>query len=159
MELHNSFSDIFTRYIIRLQHRKQLKVNWKLHEEIHSQDCSSLSELSQCDNSCNANFHASIGEIFLPITWVNLRESEAERMFISRRLHMVGDNNLVDDLITSGCEVCGIPVNGYGLGFYFILFYFFALLDWIIVFLFLAGQVWSKIQSLYTAKEAQIIYM
>ncbi|KAL8059685.1 hypothetical protein ABFX02_03G103100 [Erythranthe guttata] len=93
------------------EHRKQLRVNWKLHEEVHSQDCSSLSELCKCESSCKANFHASVGEIFLPITWVNLREMEAERMFISRRLFTQGDDCLVDDFITTGCQICGIPVN------------------------------------------------
>ncbi|XP_047977188.1 uncharacterized protein LOC125219291 isoform X1 [Salvia hispanica] len=91
--------------------RRQLKVNWKLHEEICTQDCSSLSELSQCEDSCKASFHASVGEIFLPITWADLREPEAERMFISRRLHSLGENSLVEDLITIGCQICGAPVN------------------------------------------------
>ncbi|GFP89779.1 hypothetical protein PHJA_001121700 [Phtheirospermum japonicum] len=93
------------------EHRSQLKVNWKVHEEMHSQDCSSLSELYKCDNNCKAIFHASIGEIFLPITWVDLEENEAERMFVSRRLHNQRDKSLVDDLITIGCEHCGNPVN------------------------------------------------
>lgn len=91
--------------------RRQAKVNWKLHEEIRTQDCSSLSELCQCEDCCNATFHASVGEIFLPITWANLREPEADRMFISRRLHVLGQNSLVDDLITIGCQLCGTPVN------------------------------------------------
>ncbi|XP_057795797.1 uncharacterized protein LOC131011914 isoform X1 [Salvia miltiorrhiza] len=88
--------------------RMQVKVNWKLHQEICTQDCSSLSDLCQCEDSCKASFHASVGEIFLP----NLREPEAERMFISRRLHSLGENSLVDDLITTGCQLCGTPVNG-----------------------------------------------
>ncbi|KAH6799963.1 hypothetical protein C2S52_000427 [Perilla frutescens var. hirtella] len=92
--------------------RRQLKVNWKLHEEIRTQDCSSLSELCQCENPCKATFHASVGEIFLPITWENLQEPDAERMFVSRRLHVLGQNGLVDDLITTGCQLCGTPVNG-----------------------------------------------
>lgn len=94
------------------QHRKQLKVNWKVHEEMHSQNCPSLSELCQCGNSSKATFHASVGEIFLPITWVNVQETEAERMFISRRLQTFSQNSLVDDLITTGCQLCGTPVNG-----------------------------------------------
>ncbi|KAL3839992.1 hypothetical protein ACJIZ3_024583 [Penstemon smallii] len=93
------------------EHRRQLKVNWKVHEEISTQDCLSLSEVSQCKNSCKASFHASVGEIFIPITWMNLDETEAERMFVSRRLHKLGENSLVDDLITTGCKLCGIPVN------------------------------------------------
>lgn len=147
------------------QHRRQLKINWKLHEEMHSQDCSSLSELCQCEDSCKATFHASVGEIFLPITWVNLQETEAERMFISRRLHMLGQNSLVDDLITTGCQLCGTPVNGrlgYGQGL--IIFGFFISLCWItalikLTHLVLAGQMWSKTKFLYIVKEAQIVSM
>lgn len=96
-----------------------MKVNWKLHEEICTQDCSSLSDLSHCEDSCRATVHASVGEIFLPITYENLREPEFERMFISRRLHMLGESSLVDDLITTGCQLCGTPDNGrlgYGKG-------------------------------------------
>ncbi|KAG8378290.1 hypothetical protein BUALT_Bualt08G0122100 [Buddleja alternifolia] len=91
------------------EHGRQVKVNWKVHEEIRSQDCFSLSELCQFENSCKATFHASVGEIFLPITWIN--ENEAERMFISRRLHILGENSLADDLITTGCQQCGAPLN------------------------------------------------
>lgn len=87
-------------------------MNWKVHEEIHSQNCSSLSELCQFENSSKATFHACVGEIFLPITWVNVQEIDAERMFISRRLHTTSQNSLVDDLITTGCQLCGNPVNG-----------------------------------------------
>ncbi|KAL8485562.1 hypothetical protein ACS0TY_027742 [Phlomoides rotata] len=94
------------------EHRGQLKVNWKVHEEMHSQNCPSLSELCRCENSSKATFHASVGEIFLPITWVNVQETEAERMFVSRRLHTSSQNSLVDDLITTGCQLCGTPVNG-----------------------------------------------
>lgn len=89
-----------------------MKINWKLHEEIRTQDCSSLSEICQCEDSINATFHASVGEIFLPITWTNIQEPEADRMFISRRLHVLGQNSLVEDLITTGCQLCGTPVNG-----------------------------------------------
>lgn len=89
-----------------------MKINWKLHEEIRTQDCSSLSELCQCEDSSKATFHASVGEIFMPITWANIQEPEADRMFISRRLHVLGQNSLVEDLITTGCQLCGTPVNG-----------------------------------------------
>ncbi|KAL6492868.1 hypothetical protein OROGR_032627 [Orobanche gracilis] len=93
-------------------HRGQIKVNWKVHEEMRSQDISSLSELYQCENNWKANFHASVGEIFLPITWVDLDENEAERMFISRRLHTPSEKSIVDDLITTaGCQMCGTPVK------------------------------------------------
>ncbi|KAL6515563.1 hypothetical protein OROHE_018597 [Orobanche hederae] len=94
------------------KHRRQIKVNWKVHEEMRSQDISSLTELYECENNWKANFHASVGEIFLPITWVDLDENEAERMFISRRLHTPSEKSIVDDLITTtGCQMCGTPVN------------------------------------------------
>ncbi|GER49201.1 cytochrome P450 [Striga asiatica] len=93
------------------EHRGQLKINWKVHEDTNSQDCTSLSELYEYKENCKATFHASVGELFLPITWVELGENEAERMFISRRLHNIHDQSLVDDLITTGCQLCGTPVN------------------------------------------------
>lgn len=87
------------------------EVNWKVHEETRSQDCISLLDLCELSNSCKATFHASVGEIFLPITWRSLHEFEAERMFISRRLNMLGEKYLVDDLISTGCQLCGTPLN------------------------------------------------
>ncbi|CAA0827889.1 Unknown protein [Striga hermonthica] len=93
------------------EHRGQLKINWKVHEDTNSQDCTSLSELCECSENCKATFHASVGEIFLPISWVELGENEAERMFISRRLYNGHDQSFVDDLITTGCQLCGTPVN------------------------------------------------
>ncbi|XP_022885835.1 uncharacterized protein LOC111402035 isoform X2 [Olea europaea var. sylvestris] len=91
--------------------RRHQEVNWKVHEETHSQDCISLLDLCELSNSCKATFHASVGEIFLPITWRSLHESEAERMFISRRLNLLGEKFLVDDLISIGCQLCGTPLN------------------------------------------------
>ncbi|KAL2520038.1 uncharacterized protein Fot_23961 [Forsythia ovata] len=90
--------------------RGHQKINWKVHEETYSQDCISLLDIRQ-SNSCKATFLASVGEIFLPITWRSLHESETERMFISRRLYMLGENGLVDDLISTGCQLCGTPLN------------------------------------------------
>ncbi|PIN24770.1 hypothetical protein CDL12_02494 [Handroanthus impetiginosus] len=93
------------------KHRRQLKVNWKVHEETYHRKCSTLSELFQCIDSCKTIFHACVGEIFLPITWVNLQETEAERMFVSRRLQILGETSLADDIIATGCELCGTPVD------------------------------------------------
>ena len=135
-----------------------MKVNWKLHEEICTQDCSSLSELSQCEDSCKASFHASVGEIFLPITWADLREPEAERMFISRRLHSLGENSLVEDLITIGCQICGAPVNdrlGYVQAFERLIRSSRAFI--ILISFVLAGQTRSITPFLYIAKEAQTV--
>ncbi|XP_057486690.1 uncharacterized protein LOC130772819 [Actinidia eriantha] len=93
------------------QHNRPHSINWKVHEERGSQNCSSLLEVSRLTDSSKATFYASIGEIFLPLTWKHLYESEEERMFISRRLCMMGDNNLVEDLICNGCQLCGSPLN------------------------------------------------
>ncbi|XP_019182389.1 PREDICTED: uncharacterized protein LOC109177450 isoform X2 [Ipomoea nil] len=90
---------------------KQLKLNWKVHKEPKCHDCFSLNELCLLFDSCEASFYASIGEIFLPITCRNLHESETETLFISRRLFMLEDNNLIDDLVGIGCHLCGTPLN------------------------------------------------
>ncbi|KAK9270936.1 hypothetical protein L1049_026524 [Liquidambar formosana] len=88
--------------------KRQLSRNWKVQEERKSRDCLSLVEVSHLTNSCKATFYASVGEIFLPFTWRTLGESEKERMFISRRLE---DNNVAEDLICTGCQICGSPLN------------------------------------------------
>ena len=94
-----------------MQHNRQHSINWIVHEERGSQNCLSLLEVSRLIDSSKATFYASIGEIFLPLTWKHLYESEEERMFISRRLCTMGDNNLVEDLICNGCQLCGSPLN------------------------------------------------
>lgn len=91
----------------RHQPMRQQSINWKVHEERGSQDFFSLLEVSHLTDSCKATFYASIGEIFLK----HLHESEEERMFISRRLWTTGENNLTEDLICSGCQLCGSPLN------------------------------------------------
>ncbi|KAI8004377.1 hypothetical protein LOK49_LG08G01641 [Camellia lanceoleosa] len=89
------------------QPMRQQSINWKVHEERGFQDFLSLLEVSHLTDSCKATFYASIGEIFLK----HLHESEEERMFISRRLWTTGENNLTEDLICSGCQLCGSPLN------------------------------------------------
>ncbi|KAK4572898.1 hypothetical protein RGQ29_031054 [Quercus rubra] len=85
--------------------------NWKVLEETKSRDCYSLSEVSRLSNSCKAVFHASIGEFFLPFTQQPLGDSEKEKMFISRRLYKTGDTSLLEDLICTGCQLCGSPLD------------------------------------------------
>ncbi|XP_075647494.1 uncharacterized protein LOC142618439 isoform X2 [Castanea sativa] len=85
--------------------------NWKVREETKSRDCYSLSEVSRLSNSCEAVFHASVGEIFLPFTQQPLGDSKKEKMFISRRLYKTGDTSLVEDLICTGCQLCGSPLD------------------------------------------------
>ncbi|KAF5740301.1 hypothetical protein HS088_TW11G00368 [Tripterygium wilfordii] len=85
----------------------QLSRNWKVPGESESRRCFSLSEVSQLFDSCKAIFSAFIGEMFLPITWKALGDNEKEKMFISRRLSNVVDDSLVEDLICTGCRLCG----------------------------------------------------
>ncbi|KAL3513599.1 hypothetical protein ACH5RR_026316 [Cinchona calisaya] len=92
------------------QSNKQLFINWKMHEEVQYKDCLSLMQVKHLPDASKATFHASVGEIFLPITWRHVPESEVEKMFISRRICMLGDKNFVDDLICNGCQLCGIPL-------------------------------------------------
>uniref|UniRef100_A0A5B6YH09 Uncharacterized protein n=1 Tax=Davidia involucrata TaxID=16924 RepID=A0A5B6YH09_DAVIN len=93
------------------QQKRQLSINWIVYEEGKPQDCSSLLEVMRLTDSCKATFYASVGEIFLLLTWKHLHEFEEERMFISRRLSIMGDNNLVEDLICTGCQLCGSPLD------------------------------------------------
>lgn len=62
-------------------------------------------------SSCKAKFSASVGEIFLPVTWKSLNENEVERRFIKQRLCTMGDSYLADDLICSGCQHCGARLS------------------------------------------------
>ncbi|KAM3320189.1 hypothetical protein P3S67_007389 [Capsicum chacoense] len=89
----------------------QASINWKVHEETKSQNCISLQDLSDLPDSCKATLYASIGEIFLPVTWRHLPESDVESMFISKRLYVHSDCNVADDLITAGCHLCGTPLS------------------------------------------------
>ncbi|XP_058097175.1 uncharacterized protein LOC131242504 isoform X1 [Magnolia sinica] len=85
--------------------------NWKVHEERKSQDCISISELLCITESCNATFYACIGEIFLPFMWKPNEEFEKEKMFVSKRVSMMADNNVVEDLVCTGCKLCGSPID------------------------------------------------
>ncbi|XP_007018999.2 PREDICTED: uncharacterized protein LOC18592295 isoform X2 [Theobroma cacao] len=90
---------------------RQLSRNWKLPEPNKFRDCPSLSEVLRLTSHCKAIFSASVGEIFLPITWRPIAESETENMFISGRLNTSRDNNLAEDLICTGCRLCGSPLD------------------------------------------------
>jgi hypothetical protein len=88
-----------------------------LPKQSESQNLLLLSEVLGLSNSCNAIFNASIGEIFLPITWRALDDSDKEKMFVSRRTMEDKDNSLAEDFICIGCHLCGSPLvseNGYG---------------------------------------------
>ncbi|KAI7750160.1 hypothetical protein M8C21_003119, partial [Ambrosia artemisiifolia] len=82
--------------------------NWKSPEEMQLKDCLSLVEVSNLNDSCNASFFASVGEMFLPM---HLPEFEEERMFIRSRIYSSAYGNLAEDLICTGCQLCGAPLN------------------------------------------------
>ncbi|CAN0897314.1 hypothetical protein LINGRAHAP2_LOCUS19053 [Linum grandiflorum] len=84
--------------------------NWKVPERIEPQTLLSLSDVMHVTASCKTVFNGFVGEIFLPITWRCLADSEKEKMFISRRT-TVQDGDLVDDFICVGCRLCGSPLQ------------------------------------------------
>ncbi|XXG60918.1 hypothetical protein AAC387_Pa04g2712 [Persea americana] len=85
------------------QQKEQLPKNWKSHEQRKSRECISISELSGLTDSCNAIFHACIDDIYL-------RGFEKEKMF-SKRLNMMEDSEIVEDLICTGCKLCSTPID------------------------------------------------
>ncbi|XP_028775024.1 uncharacterized protein LOC114744085 [Neltuma alba] len=93
------------------QQTGHLPKNWKVVEERIPTDCFSLSELSQLTSSCKAIVSAFIGEIFLQASTMDLGDTEKEKIFLSRRVYKTGDNNLVEDLICTGCQLCGSPMG------------------------------------------------
>lgn len=78
---------------------------------MQNKDCLSLMEVSNLNHSCNASFLASVGEMFLPIISMHLLAFEEERMFIRSRICSSAYVNLVEDLICTGCQLCGAPLN------------------------------------------------
>ncbi|KAI4320521.1 hypothetical protein MLD38_033992 [Melastoma candidum] len=89
--------------------RQQLSRNWKPEEECR--DCNSLAELLHQSNLYKATFHASIGEIFLPLHSTTAHEVEKEMMFISCRLDSIHGTSLAEDFICTGCQLCGSPLG------------------------------------------------
>ncbi|KAL4559125.1 hypothetical protein LXL04_031259 [Taraxacum kok-saghyz] len=87
--------------------RNQNSANWKFHEETQNKDCLSLMDVSNLNETCKVSFFASIGEMFLPIT----SEFEEERMFIRNRIFSSNYKTLIEDLICTGCQLCGAPLN------------------------------------------------
>ncbi|CAK7347016.1 unnamed protein product [Dovyalis caffra] len=85
--------------------------NWKVPKQSESQNFLLLSEVLRLSNSCKAIFNASIGEIFLPITWRALGDSEKEKMFVSRRIFEDKDDCVAEDFICIGCQLCGSPLD------------------------------------------------
>ncbi|KAI9097471.1 hypothetical protein K1719_025242 [Acacia pycnantha] len=93
------------------QQTGHLPKNWKVLEEQIPTDFFSLSEVSQLTSSCSALVSAFIGEIFLQVSTRDLGDTEKEKIFLSRRVYKPGDNNLAEDLICTGCQLCGSPMG------------------------------------------------
>ncbi|KAJ9560433.1 hypothetical protein OSB04_005593 [Centaurea solstitialis] len=120
---HLSYSGLIILYLyyhlVRIElhvQKNQKSANWKLPEEIQTKDCLSLLEVSNLNDSCNVSVFASIAEMFLPMTTTtseHLCEFEEERMFIRSRLSSSSScyKNLAEDLLCTGCELCGAPLN------------------------------------------------
>ncbi|WCJ44610.1 hypothetical protein M5689_025268 [Euphorbia peplus] len=90
---------------------KQLPRNWKVREQSEPQHVFLLSEVLLLRKSCKATFSASAGEIFLPITWRALGDSEKENMFVSRRIMTLKGSNVLEDFTCIGCQWCGSPLD------------------------------------------------
>lgn len=85
--------------------------NWAIHEESEPRDCSSLVEVSQLTTSCKTIVHASIGEIVPLLNARTLGDTEKEKIFHSRRVYKTEVNKLVEDLLCTGCQLCGSPLD------------------------------------------------
>lgn len=90
--------------------KKQLARNWKVVEEGECRDCGSISEVLQISRSIKVVFNASIGEIFLPLANKASDDASKEMMFISWRLNMEVAS-LAEDMICTGCQLCGFPLE------------------------------------------------
>ncbi|XP_014504088.1 uncharacterized protein LOC106764323 isoform X2 [Vigna radiata var. radiata] len=93
------------------QQIEHLARNWTVLEEERPRDCFSLIEVSQLTTSCKAVVCASIGEIVPLHSSRTLGDTKNEKIFISRRVYRTKDGNLVDDLICTGCQLCGSPLD------------------------------------------------
>lgn len=76
-----------------------------------SRDCFSLSEVLCLTESCKVIFDASIGEMFSLPPLIDLDEPRKEKLFVSRRLYDEEDFDLAEDLICTGCQLCGTPLG------------------------------------------------
>lgn len=85
-------------------HQKSLK-NWKANDEMKL-NCLSVSEILCLTGSCSAKFYAYIGEIIFPFT-LTTDEVENEDLFVSKRSFRMVDDKIAEDLISTGCNLCG----------------------------------------------------
>ncbi|XP_039690832.1 uncharacterized protein [Medicago truncatula] len=85
--------------------------NWTVLEEREPTDCCSLMEVSQLTTSCKTTVLASICEI---VPLCNIRtpgDTVKEKIFVSRRFSKSEGNNLEEDLLCTGCQLCGSPLD------------------------------------------------
>lgn len=85
--------------------------NWIVLEEREPKDCSSLMEVSQLTTSCKTIVCASIGEIVPLLNARTLGDTHNEKVLLSRRVYKTENNNLVEDLLCTGCQLCGSPLD------------------------------------------------
>ncbi|XP_019459349.1 PREDICTED: uncharacterized protein LOC109359223 [Lupinus angustifolius] len=88
-----------------------LPKNWKVLEERTPLDCFSLLEVSQLTTSCKAIVCASIGEMIPQLNARTIGDTETEKIFLSMRVYKSEYNNLVEDLLCIGCQLCGSPLD------------------------------------------------
>ncbi|KAK9061703.1 hypothetical protein SSX86_018886 [Deinandra increscens subsp. villosa] len=102
---------ILDKRVLHSFKRNKKTANWKFPEEMQIKDCISLEEVSNLNDSCDAYVYASVGEMFLPINSLHLPEFDEERMFIRSRIFSSAYGNLAEDLICTGCQLCGAPLS------------------------------------------------
>ncbi|KAI5435988.1 uncharacterized protein LOC127118898 isoform X2 [Lathyrus oleraceus] len=99
---------------IKLQSTQKIEYlprNWTVLEERVPKDCYSLIEVSQLTTSCKTIVLASICEI-VPLRNVKTSvDTVKEKIFLSKRVCKAKDNNLVEDLLCTGCQLCGSPLG------------------------------------------------
>ncbi|XP_020270378.1 uncharacterized protein LOC109845531 isoform X3 [Asparagus officinalis] len=92
------------------QKKEKAIKNWKACEGMKSMDCLSISEALQIAITCNTKFHAYIAEMFTPFISKS-NEYKDEQLFVSKRLSAMVKTNIVEDLISKGCRLCGSPID------------------------------------------------
>ncbi|KAL5078679.1 hypothetical protein RYX36_007100 [Vicia faba] len=85
--------------------------NWTVLEEREPKDCCSLMEVSQLATSCKTIVLASICEIVPLRNTKTSGDTVKEKIFLSRRDCKAENNNLVEDLLCTGCQLCGSPLG------------------------------------------------
>ncbi|XP_058768892.1 uncharacterized protein LOC131642689 isoform X2 [Vicia villosa] len=99
---------------VKLQFNQKIEYlprNWTVLEEREAKDCCSLMEVSQLTTSCKTIVLASICEIVPLRNAKTSGDTVNEKIFLSRRVCKAQNNNLVEDLLCTGCQLCGSPLG------------------------------------------------